>query len=696
MPHIPFLRSLLWFAVAILIGTSLPARADIARMPAKKTVERPNTRPASTKLSPKPASKTPFNPRIAIDTLAPAREGGTPVPYHQGIFIDKPDGGRYRICGHILNAEGILLSNKQAFASIDQTPYPLVPLQKGAGYSFCGDIEIHALGDENGAETLSDLFNHFTVSVRGQDGSEVSERFSIINSPKRDTEDADHSGEVGLFLNNQGSSGDRANDYLSHALNDLVLSNPSLLDSAIEEKILAAVGGSTDLEKMYDAVMKKKASDPIAEFFASAFSLIYDLLYDIDGDETMTLAYRSASLSGSQLKTALGDTEDDMVRITGTLSHLKLYFDFRHTVDDYFMGKATLETATLVIDLGKITLDGSLRDLAVEDGRATGNIHMKSVRSDSINSWWENWKTYDVWWEGSDSGMDEFDNYIDEHFKNGFSPAVAIDEYEIDTALAEDSDLSLALVPDAMLFSMRLDPYEIEIPDDLNAKFSPQDGYRSTENEDIEAIYEPHQNREIGLAIDDDLANHLLHFATKTGKFYFEKTVKDDGAKSLQMRLNAEVAPILFFDSAGEHAFRLEIANAALALTDPSSRKTATYRLDLSVDLDMFDDGSDQVVHFTLANHAIALIPLSGPKFPDALLERLAKNAINTMLSELESELNARIAKTLTGLEESLPFDPCTELGAIEANGAENALSAAIDLTWSSTVSASDSCFELN
>ncbi len=661
----------------------------------KSAVAKPTA--TKTQTAPKPTGKViEFNPIILVDTIAPKKDKDAKLSFHNGIFINDADGGKYTVCGRVKKAQDLEINNRgRAVIEIDGKLNELetIPPATNGDYKFCGDIDVKDLGEvapeaAQKKATLARFFNNFLINLKNKTGQTATERYTVVNSAERDTQDVIHDSEMEFILNNQGASGDRINDYLSHAVNDFVLSNQDKFEDKAEDAYDKATGGTCNLETIYNNIQDERGF--FATVLMQVFETSYDITHDIDGDETMTLCFDSLEVGDSKLSVATGSDIESMFKISGSVKNIKVRLSFKHYSNGYFSGYTPLEEGTLVLNLGTVSTRAYAQNLDMRDGRFTGNLTVDYVSAASIDAYWEDWQTTDVWYETADSGMDALDEKLDEKFASGLYND-EMEDHAIDKEI-DNTEMAILFAPDAKLFAMVIEDLEVETPSVISSFYSKQGGYRTTENDGTYTIY---QNHEMSFALDDDLVNHQMHLMVKEGKLNITQTQAQDDGSTVTIKFAAPVAPVVSFDGEDEYAMRLDIANATLSMVNSKNPVTMEYRVDISTVLSMFAEGTGKFINFNLEDSDIHMVSVKGPKAPDKLIESAMKTMINQVLSKMEAAVNEKITTKLTQVMSSMPVNLCTDFDDVGGNGSGNYLAGSVDLAWENSIEKDDSCFKI-
>lgn len=639
-----------------------------------------------------------FDPIILLDTIAPRNDKEAKINFKEGLFINDKNGGAYQLCGRVKKAQDLQLNNDgKAAIEINGKLFPMTVIGAplNGDYSFCGTVDIHDLTDtdldtkKEKHATLSKIFNNVLINLKNKKGLTKTVRHTIVNSEMRATKDVVHDGEVSLFMDNQGDEGDTMNDFMSHAINDLILSNESIFDGKAEDAFNKATQGTCNLEEMYENVQDDR--NPLPWLVMQIAQGAYDFTHDLDGDETMWLCYDSFSIGDSDIQASFGDTEDDMVRIAGQIHNAQMRFDFRHSSNGFFTGYDLLESGDFVVNIGTIEIEAYVKNMRMEDGKFLSTLTIDHATLSGMDSKWENWYVNDVWYEGEDSDMDQLDEIVDGKIKSSRS-FDEIEDKEIEKELSEDA-VAMIFVPGSDLFEIVVDEVEVELPSSISNAYSKQDGYRTTENDGYFEIY---QNHEMGIAVDDDLINHQIHLAVKDGKMDQTMTETLEDGSTVTVNFEVPVAPVVSFDGEEEYALRMDVANAEIVMVNSKNPVEMVYRADISTVLQMYSEGSGKLVNFILKESDIHLVSVKGPKAPDKLLESVMKQAINQMLAKTEEKLNSKLVEQMDAALGNMPMDICADLGGTGGNGSNNTLAVSLDLDWSETISKTDSCFKMS
>lgn len=653
-----------------------------------------------------------FTPVITIEKITNKENTSESYEFYNGIFIDDENGGDYQVCGLVKDAKDLQLNNQgKAFIEIDGKKFPL-DATAGGRYKFCGNV---TLKDQDGnlpgenrdrnepgkkddkidaqKLTLAKFFNNFLVTLTNNKGQTARNRFTVINSESRAIDDNEHVDAVEIVLDAQGSANNNINDYLTHAARDFVLSNEELFGESVEDKY-REVTGSCNMDIMFDNLQDQKGW--FASLLMQIFEGFYGLTHDIDGDEEMYLCYNDFEIGDSDLKVTLGDSDKKMINVSGGLKNVKLKLSFKHSSDGVFTDYHVLEQGTLVIKFGRIDIAGYAGGLGIDEGQMEGSFTIDSVKVTGGDAYWENWEVDDVWYETANSGMDEMDDKIDDKLAQGISSTE--DEVKALDRELDNEELVIDFIPSAKNLVMLMETFTSELPEDLTSSYTKQDAYRSTS---IGGAYEFAGHSEVGMAMDDDILNQMMLFKTLEGAFAKTMTQTMSDGKTATIKFKADIAPVITMGAADEietdeegNALRMDLANAGLSIVIGNSPVPVEYAVDVAVALSMYDSG-DQIVAIDLEDSAISFIPLKGTPLPDKTVEQILVKAVNQMIEKMESVMNEQLADKMNTVFDSMPLDVCTDVNWVIGQGSDNFFAGVVDLSWSTGISRTDSCFKM-
>jgi len=644
--------------------------------------------------NPPPTSQTPFEPKVIIRTAAPKSDPKNTTSFVNGLFVNMPTGGEEQICGLVTNANDLQVVNQsKATIEINGRRFPLDYKAVGT-YSFCGDVLIKKQESEvHGVrKNTSDVFNNFEIKLVSKTGGIFKDRYTIVNSASLPSETKSLDEPLHLILNNLGDEGEVIDDYLSHLANDYVLSNEELwthkFAASFREKF-----SSCNMEMMYDDATEDEDSW-WSQLYMTIFGDIYGLTHDINGNEIMFLCPQDIVIGGSDLTVSVGSTDDEMFVVEGTLSNVQVRFDFEHRFNSSLVyGTNVLEEGTLVINLGKVNISTTMRYLDVKDGEMNGEMLMDDIEISAVNAYWNNWKSYSYFGETTDSGMDEADDIIDEELSDGLTITPEESEKEIDRDL--DGDISLDFVPGYIysnMFALIVEDLPVDVPANLSDDFSAQDDFIYSNNDGFYVLY---NDRELGLALDDEMINQQLHFQTKQGKMNQEVTQTLPDGNTIKLTLTNSIAPVATFNGEDSYALRMDLANSKMVITSTKKDIQAEYRLDAAVKIAIATD-EEGIMDLSVNSSNITLVEIKTVKAPDkALMDQLIKMAINKMVNEkLEPTLNNTLNDKIDSVLEGTAMDLCTDIVLTDMAGSNNYLTGSLDLIYNESISKSDDCMK--
>ncbi|MBF0103678.1 MAG: hypothetical protein HQK77_22490, partial [Desulfobacterales bacterium] len=579
-------------------------------------------------------------------------------------------------------------------------------------------------------------------------------RYTIIDSLSRNIDDMVH--EVGfqfLLDNMNEEEGERINTFISHAVNDLVMSNNAIwedtvdelfkellnnscdmgdlidvlsdfkLDSALKKldaKLQARTskddwetepintsqgtfegGGATNINKLedlwYDMVYSISAGIIVAKYkllVDAVVPFVYNLFYDLNNNEYLTLCFKSFSIGGSDLKLSFGDSWEEFFKIQGGIKNVRLAFEFKHTTDSWCRSGAqyfTMESGTLVINFSEISLEMLMKDPDTTDTTFKPVIEMKKVAASGISAWWENWVEDSLWCElSNNSGVYKIAEMINDKFKS-FEQTEFDTPAETEKSETDPNDPKATLTPGSDIFVMGMD-VENTMPETTSTAYTSQEKYYSSSTTALK-IHPGH--RELGFAMNDDVINQMMLFSVLEGKLFKDKE-KVILNQTVHYVLNTDVAPIVSFNVEEEKALRFDLANCSLVLSIPDMPEPMEYRLDISAVMSLYVAPSVGAVNFIVDQTDITAVPIRGPKAPDAVIEAISNDTITGIVDLLDEKFSTLITGMIDKLLKALPVNICIEISQIGAIGSGNFLSGSIDLSWSDEISTTDSCFNLS
>ncbi|MBF0103679.1 MAG: hypothetical protein HQK77_22495, partial [Desulfobacterales bacterium] len=574
-------------------------------------------------------------------------------------------------------------------------------------------------------------------------------RYTIIDSLSRNIDDTVH--EVGfqfLLDNMNEEEGERINTFISHAVNDLVMSNNAIWEDAVDQVFKELTNNSCDMEDwmnllqtfkiesalkeldvklsaaidkidwvsepinistssgdisirldeiLYDVLYAQAAGVITAKYellFDEILPFFYNLFYDLNNNEYLSFCFKSFSIGDSDLKLSFGDTWQEFFKIQGKIKNIRLVFEFKHTTDSWCRPSGqrfTMESGSLNINLGEISLDMLIKDSDTTDAAFKPVIQMKKIGAYSISAWWENWTEDSLWCElSSDSGVYKLAEMLNENVSS-FEKTDFGTPTETETTEADSGDPKMTITPGSDIFVMGMD-VENTMPTTTSTAYTSQEKYYSSSTTTLK-IHPGH--RELGFAINDDVINQMMLFSVLEGKLFKDKE-KIIQNLTVHYVLNADVAPIISFNVEEEKALRFDLANCSLVLSIADIPEPMEYRLDISAVLSLYVAPSVGAINFIVDSTNITAIPIRGPKAPDAILEEISNETITGIIDLLDEKFSNLITGMMDKLLNSLPVNICIEVSQIGAIGSGNFLSGSIDLSWSDEISTTDSCFNLS
>ena len=682
------------FYLIILTGCALIMSGSAYSIVSKPNVT-PPTKPTpvpipTAKPTPPPPPTTPFEPNVVLKTIRDTSGKNNEIKFVNGIIINSPDGGAYEICGTVSNAPSLQMdAQKRTSVNIDGRPVFMKSVSKDL-YHFCGNINLKRQSaiDEN---DHASMFNNFVIMLVSQTGGVYKNRYTIINSENRPIEDNTHYEAVNIVLNDTDTTNNISN-YLSHFVNDFVLSNQSHWADMFKEKYMNMNDHSCDMSVLVENANDKQEG-LLKQILMYVGESAYQFFKDIDNDESMTLCPSSLTISSSSLRLVPGQTPEEMFKLSGYISNLKLKFDFKHMAATDLPGQSydryVAEDGVLVINLGKVELSGIISDLNIDEGITTGHVTVGNIKVSDIHSWWEDFVIYDHFGEINSSGMDQIDEKMNEKMKNG----IASDKI-MDTDINKQSDKtnSIAFQPAYIYLSwlaMIFNEQTVDVPEGLTDAFSEQTGYISTENYGFYNIYNDY---EIGFAIDDDMVNQNLLFKTKQGAFSRTGEKLTDSGKQITYDFNASVAPVLIPQGEDEYAMRFEFNNMDIAISELSSGLKGEYRMDLMLKMAFGEGTVDAPIALTVIESAINTVAIQTIPIPDKLLNKVFDKMISQIVEKMSVALNEQVKNKINKAMNASGMDLCTDIAIKSMNGSNNYLTGSVDLVYGS-ISSTDKCY---